>query len=66
MDTPTKEDHAMTPSETLDAYESGLITEEEAVEQAMVDDIDELYAEVSGSDGRHFWLDYTGQPLGAY
>ncbi|MCB8838169.1 hypothetical protein [Aurantimonas sp. VKM B-3413] len=43
----------MTTTETLDAYESGLITEAEAVEQAMVDAIDELYARQDSGDDRY-------------
>ena len=43
----------MTTTETLDAYESGLITEAEAVEQAMVEGIDELYASQDGGDDRY-------------
>lgn len=43
----------MSTSETLDAFEEGLITEQEAVEQAMVDDVDALYerAAVERIDG---------------
>lgn len=42
----------MTASETLDAYEGGLITEAEALEQAFVEDLDELYDKVAGGDRR--------------
>lgn len=33
----------MTASNTLSAYEKGLITESEALEQALVDTMDDLY-----------------------
>ncbi len=38
----------MTASDTLYAYEAGLITQAEATEQALVDRLDELYERATG------------------
>ena len=38
----------MTATETLGAYEAGLITEAEATEQALVDKLDQLYVQAEG------------------
>lgn len=42
-----KEAH-MTATETLGAYEAGLITEAEATEQALVEKLDQLYVQAEG------------------
>ena len=39
----------MTASDTLYAYEAGLITKAEAAEQALVDRLDDLYEQASAS-----------------
>lgn len=38
----------MTATETLGAYEAGLITEAEATEQALVEKLDQLYVQAEG------------------